>query len=145
MKQQPKTLQDIFCERRMKDMRREHFFYRVNQVWTLVKRLALLGAIGYGTHWGYKNSATLKSFLKSHSAPIQEVGHNFKEGVGMIKDAMKDKNSNQTKEFHKAQRKRIQEYREMGIDPVVRYAEPGTKEYREELEYYRKNGVFDRD
>ena len=63
----------------------------------------------------------------------------------MIKDAVKEKDSKQTEEFHKNRKKRIQEYREMGIDPVVRYAEPGTKEYREELEYYRKNGVFDRD
>ena len=62
MPQKPKTLQDIFRERRLKDMKREMFYYRANQVWTAFKRLALIGAIGHGTHWGYKNSSTLKSF-----------------------------------------------------------------------------------
>ena len=63
----------------------------------------------------------------------------------MIKDCVKDKNSKQAEAFHKNREKQIEEYRKMGIDPAVRYAESGTKEYREELEYYRKNGVFDRD
>lgn len=145
MPQKPKTIQEIFRERQLKDMKREMFYYRANQVWTAFKRLALIGAIGYGTHWGYKNSSTVKSFLKSHSAPVQEVSHNFKEGMGMLKEGWKENHSEQAEAFHKNREKQIKEYRKMGIDPVVRYAESGTKEYAEELEFYRKNGVFHRD
>lgn len=141
MAPQPKTLQDIFRERRMKDMKREYYFYRIKQFWTLLKRLVLVAGVGYGVHWAKKNPQTLKSFLKTHSAPVQEVAQHFNEGVGMIKEGLKtDKRS---KAYHKQQEKRIQEYREMGIDPVVRYAEAGSKEYREELEFYRRSGVFD--
>ena len=142
MEQKSKTLQDIFRERRMKDMKRQNFFYRLDQFWTAAKRLVLVGLIGYGTYWGSKpeNRQSVKSFLKSHSAPIEEVGRNFNEGVGMIKDTFKkDKNS---EAYHEQRRKHIEGYRKMGIDPVVKYAEAGTKEYREELDYYRKNGVF---
>ena len=142
MKQKPKTLQDIFRERQMKDLKREYYFQRINQFWTVTKRLALVGLLGYGAHWGSKaeNRQTLKSFLKSRSAPIEQRRGNFKEGVNIIKDTFKeDKNA---KAYHKEKQRRIKEYRDMGIDPVVKYAESGTKEYREELEFYRKSGVF---
>ena len=91
MEQKSKTLQDIFRERRMKDMKRQYFFYRLDQFWKAAKRLALVGLIGYGTYWGSKpeNRQSVKSFLKSRSAPIEEVGRNFSEGVGMIKDTFK--------------------------------------------------------
>lgn len=140
--QKPKSLQDIFRERQMKDLKREYYFQRINQFWTATKRLALVGLLGYGTFWGSKpeNRQTLKSFLKSRSAPIEQRIGNFKEGVNMIKDGLRqDKNA---QAYHEEQQRRIKEYRDMGIDPVVKYAESGTKEYREELEFYRKSGVF---
>lgn len=140
--QKPKSLQDIFRERQMKDLKREYYFQRINQFWTATKRLALVGLLGYGTFWGSKaeNRQTLKSFLKSRSAPIEQRIGNFKEGVNMIKDGLRqDKNA---QAYHKEKQRRIKEYRDMGIDPVVKYAESGTKEYREELEFYRKSGVF---
>ena len=57
-----------------------------------------------------------------------------------IKDTFKEDKNAQA--YHKEKQRRIKEYRDMGIDPVVKYAESGTKEYREELEFYRKSGVF---
>ena len=140
MAPQPKTLQDIFRERRMKDMKREYYFERLRRFWTACKRLAFVGLIGYGAHQVKKNPETLKSFLKSHSVPIEQRAGRFKDGVNMIKDTFKKDNSSEV--YHEQKRKHIKEYRDMGIDPVVRYAEPGTKEYREELEYYRKEGIF---
>ncbi len=143
MTQKPKTLQEIFRERQLKDIKRAQFFYRVDQVWTAFKRLALLGALGYGTHWGYKNSSTLKSVLSAHSAPVQEVGHNFKAGVGMLKETLSERSdSHRIEDYHRIRKKRIQEYQEMGIDPTIKYAEAGTKEYKNELDFYRKAGVF---
>ena len=140
MAQKPKTLQDIFRERRMKDVKREYYFERLRRFWTACKRLALVGLIGYGAHQVKKNPETLKSFLKSRSAPIEQKVSDFKEEMNMIKDTFKkDKNSER---YHEQRRKNIKEYRDMGIDPVVRYAESGTKEYREEMEYYRREGVF---
>ncbi|MBO7258341.1 MAG: hypothetical protein J6V11_05340, partial [Alphaproteobacteria bacterium] len=52
--QKPKSLQDIFRERQMKDLKREYYFQRINQFWTATKRLALVGLLGYGTFWGSK-------------------------------------------------------------------------------------------
>ena len=140
--QKPKSLQDIFRERRMKDMKREYYFQRINQFWTATKRLALVGLLGYGAHWGSKpeNRQSLKSFLKSRSAPIEQQVSDFKEGVNMIKDTFKTDKGTQA--YHERRRKNIEEYKKMGINPEIKYAEAGTKEYREELEYYRKSGVF---
>ena len=113
--QKPKSLQDIFRERQMKDLKREYYFQRINQFWTATKRLALVGLLGYGTFWGSKpeNRQTLKSFLKSRSAPIEQRIGNFKEGVNMIKDGLRqDKNA---QAYHEEQQRRIKEYRDMGI------------------------------
>lgn len=140
MAQKPKTLQDIFRERRMKDMKREYYFERLKRFWIACKRLAFVGLIGYGAYQVKKNPETLKSFLKSRSTPIEQRAGRFKEGVGMIKDTFKKDQHSES--YHEQKRKRIKEYRDMGVDPVVRYAEPGTKEYREKLEFYRREGVF---
>ena len=146
MAPKPKTLQDLFRERRMKDMKREHYFHRVKQFWTLVKRLALAGLIGYGVHWSRKNSEKLTSFLKSHTAPVQQVNQDFKEGVSIIKDTLTHKkNDKELQAYHNRRKKTIEEYRRVGIDPVVRYTKQGTKEHREELQFYRKEGVFRQD
>lgn len=144
MVKKTQDLQDIFRQRRMKDMKREYYFYKMNQFWTLLKRLTLVATLGYGAHWGYKNPSKLKSFLKDHSAPVQEVSGRFKEGMGMIHRTFSE-NQN-TASYHQHRKKQIQEYRDVGIDPCIKYAEVGSKEYAEELEFYRKAGVFkDRD
>ncbi len=140
MAQKPKSLQDIFRERRMKDMKRDYYFDRLKRFWTAAKRLLLVAMIGYGARWNSKNPETLKSFFMSHTAPVQDVSGNFKEGMNMIKDTLKTTKESQA--YHEKRHKQIKEYRDMGIDPVVKYAEAGTKEYHEELEFYRKAGVF---
>ena len=142
MGQTPKTLQDVFRERRMKDMKRDYYFYRIRQMWTLVKRLALITGLGYGIHWARKNPETLKSFLKSHTAPVEEIGKNFNEGLKTIKENAYTENDKSLEAYHRQRKKNIESYKKSGIDPVIKYAESGTKEYREELEFYRKEGLF---
>lgn len=145
MTQQIKTIQDRMKELRLKDVKKAQFDYRLNQFWTLCKRLGLVLSLGYGVYWARQpeNKQTLKSFLKSASAPVEQRVGNFKEGMGMIQETFKENRSNTA--YHEQRQKQIKEYKEVGIDPTIKYAEAGTKEFRDELEYYRKAGVFDRD
>ncbi len=141
-----KTIQERMLAEQMKDEKRTYYYNRINQFWTIAKRFALIGMLGYGAHWGYKNQHSVKSFLKSHSAPIQEVGKDFAEGVGMIRDTFEtEKNARQVEEYHKIRKKNIKDYQKLGVDPNFKYAESGTKEYDETLQYYRESGVFKRD
>ena len=142
MAQNPKTLQDIFRERRMKDMKREYRREQIGRFFILMRRLALVGALIYGGVWAKKNPVAFKSFC---NAPIEYLSNfslfkDFKEGAGMIKDTLGEKETD--KAYFEHREKNIQEYKQIGIDPTVKYAESGTKEYKEELEYYRKAGVF---
>lgn len=142
MAQKPKTLQDIFRERRMKDMKREYRREQIGRFFILMRRLALVSALVYGGVWAKKNPVAFKSFC---NAPIEYLSNfslfkDFKEGMGMIKDTMQEKEGD--KAYFDRQEKIHQEYKEMGIDTKVKYAVSGTKEYKEELEYYRKAGVF---
>ena len=131
MAQKPKTLQDIFRERRMKDMKREYRREQIGRFFTLMRRLALVGALIYGGVWAKKNPVAFKSFCK---APIEHLSDFslfkdfFKEGAGMIKDTLSEKESD--KAYFEQRRKTIQEYKEVGIDPTVKYAVSGTKEYK---------------
>ena len=142
MTQKPKTLQDIFRERRMKDMKREYRREQIGRFFILMRRLALVSALVYGGVWAKKNPEAFKSFCH---APIEHLANfslfkDFKEGAGMIKDTLGTKESD--KAYFEQRRKNVEEYRKVGIDPTVKYAVSGTKEYKEELEYYRKAGVF---
>lgn len=142
MAQKPQTLQDIFRERRMKDMKREYRREQVGRFFILMRRVALVAALIYGGVWAKKNPVAFKSFCK---APVEYLANfslfkDFKEGAGMIKDTLEEKEGD--KAYFEQRQKNIEEYRKVGIDPVVKYTVSGTKEYKEELEFYRKSGVF---
>lgn len=143
MKQKPQTLQDIFRERQMKDLKRAYYHEKIGRFFILMRRLALVGVLVYSGVWAKKNPEAFKSFCK---APVEYLGNfsffkDFKEGASMIKDTLGEKEGD--KAYYEQRQKNIEEYRKEGIDPVVRYAVSGTKEYKEELEFYRKSGVFD--
>lgn len=141
MAQKPKTLQDIFRERQMKDLKRAYYHEKIGRFFILMRRLALVAALAYGGHWAKKNPVAFESFCK---APIEHLTNfslfKFKEGASMIKDTLGEKESD--KAYYAQREKTIQEYKKVGIDPTVKYAVSGTKEYKEELEFYRKAGVF---
>ena len=142
MAQKTQTLQDIFRERRMKDMKCEYRREQIGRFFILMRRVALVGALVYGGVWAKKNPVAFKDFC---NAPIEHLTNfslfkDFKEGMGMIKDTMQEKESD--KAYFEQRQKNIEEYRKMGIDATVKYAVSGTKEYKEEMEYYRKAGVF---
>jgi len=142
MASKTKTLQDIFRERRMEDMKREYRREQIGRFFILMRRLALVSALIYGGVWAKKNPMEFKSFC---AAPIEHLTNfslfkDFKEGAGIIKDVLGEKEGD--KAYFEQRQKNIEEYRKMGIDPVVKYAVSGTKEYKEELEFYRKAGVF---
>ena len=143
MAQKPKTLQDIFRERRMQDMKREYRREQMGRFFILMRRLALVGALIYGGVWAKKNPVAFKSFC---AAPVEYLNNfslfkDFKEGAGIIKDTFEEKEGD--KAYFEHREKVVQEYKKSGIDVRVKYAVSGTKEYKEELEAYRKAGVFD--
>ncbi len=95
MAQKPKTLQDVFRERRMKDMKREYRREQIGRFFILMRRLALVSALVYGGAWAKKNPVAFKFFC---AAPIEHLADfslfkDFKEGAGMIKDTLGEKES----------------------------------------------------
>ncbi len=142
MAQKPQTLQDIFRERRMKDMKREYRREQIGRFFILMRRLALVGVLIYGGVWAKKNPVAFKAFC---NAPIEHLSNfslfkDFKEGAGIIKDTFEEKEGD--KAYFEHREKVVQEYKKSGIDVHIKYAQSGTKEYKEALEFYRKSGVF---
>ena len=93
MVQKAKTLQDIFRERRMKDMKREYNRERIGRFFILMRRIALIAALVYGGHWAKKNPVAFESFCK---APLEYLTNfslfkDFKEGTEIIKDTLGEK------------------------------------------------------
>ena len=148
MAQKPKTLQDIFRERRMQDMKREYRREQIGRFFILMRRLALVGALIYGGVWAKKNPEAAKSFC---SAPIEYLSNfslfkDFKEGAEIVKDTLKPQTPEQIKAneaYHTHRKKVIAGYKTDGLNVVIKSAAPGTEEYKKELEGYRKEGLFD--
>ena len=117
----------------------------LRDAWIILRRLAMIATLGYAAHWGTKaeNRESLKSFLKTHASPITETAGNFSQGLKMIQETLTERSANKALQaYHDRQRKVIQDYRSVGIEPVIKYAAPGTKEYTEEMKFYRDAGVF---
>ena len=112
MSKKPQTLQDIFRERRMKDMKRAYYYEKIGQFFILMRRMALVGALVYGGVWAKKNPVAFKSFC---NAPIEYLANfslfkDFKEGAGIIKDTLGEKRDDKQLQAYHDKRKKERRY-----------------------------------
>lgn len=106
----------------------------------LIGRLIVIGTLGYGVYWGVKNGPEKVKEVKQ--AVVQNKDYQeIRESLRWAKDELKPltpQQKAQREEAARIRRERIKEYQEMGIQVVPEYAKPGTKEFREEMEWRRK-------
>ena len=129
-----------------------HLFRRIreiaNDLFFLVKKAVLVGLVFWGgqKYLTQNGTRTAKQGLKAQLSVItdSEIGKNFKDGLGVIRDFRQEQKYNNSaqgkahrKAYYEEQRKRREELKEMGVDPTIRYLKPGDPGYKEELEFQR--------
>ena len=107
----------------------------------IVKWIAIAAVVAGGVHYVAKGKAKTDLYGLRQKLLASQLISEGRESFNWLKDELRPRTAAEKarqEEVCAENRKRIQEYREMGIDPVVKYAQPGTKEYQEALQFYRE-------
>ncbi len=129
------------------------FFRRVGEwislLWALTKRLGMIALISWGGI-KYLTQGGRRSIKEGLGAQLSivtdsELGKQFKEGLGVIRDSMEEHRYNNSprgkaarEEYHRIQKERLRAFKEAGVDPRIKWLKPGDPGYKEEAEFQRQ-------